>query len=276
MADIVSGQDVDLITGQTGVDGGAGSTTAKTVRVSLASDSGMGVPATGTTQLGKAEGGPHTAGNTGILPLSVAKDVASMAAFTGVIAGDYVPFGADTEGSAINIGNRRHDDVDSGGPVKVGARAIAHGTNPTAVAAADRTDLYANRAGVLFTIGGHPNVVCSEFNFTTAQTNAALITVGSGVKIVVTKISVMNGATTTVNVGVRIGFAAATLTAVSGSGVTGIVLSHTALSPGSGIVEGTGAGMIGVGADGEDLRITCDAATSGGFRVLVSYYTIES
>ena len=34
-------------------------------------------------------------------------------------------------------GTKDHDAVDDGSPVKIGGRAIAHGTNPTAVAAAD-------------------------------------------------------------------------------------------------------------------------------------------
>jgi hypothetical protein len=32
---------------------------------------------------------------------------------------------------------------------------------------------------------------------------------------------------------------------------------------------------LGIGADGEDLRITCAAPTGGSIRVLVSYYTVE-
>jgi len=59
-------------------------------------------------------------------------------------------------------GDVAHDGVDSGNPVKTGAVAIAHGTNPTAVAAADRTNLYANRAGIPFVMGGHPNIITLE------------------------------------------------------------------------------------------------------------------
>ncbi len=61
--------------------------------------------------------------------------------------------------SSVVGGDVAHDGVDSGNPVLQGRRAIAHGSNPTAVAAADRTVLYANRAGVPFMIGGHPNVI---------------------------------------------------------------------------------------------------------------------
>ena len=59
-------------------------------------------------------------------------------------------------------GDVAHDGVDSGNPVKTGAVAVAHGTNPTAVAAADRTNLYANRAGIPFVMGGHPNIITLE------------------------------------------------------------------------------------------------------------------
>jgi hypothetical protein len=37
-----------------------------------------------------------------------------------------------------------------------------------------------------------------------------------------------------------------------------------------------GAGIIGIGADGEDLRITCDDPAGGSLFVTFSYYTIES
>jgi hypothetical protein len=173
-------------------------------------------------------------------------------------------------------GNVAHDAVDSGNPVKTGAKAISHGSNPTAVAAADRTDLYANRHGVPFSIGGHPNTITTEFHFTTAQTDQALVTVGAGSIIVVTKCSATLSNATTVTVGVRVGLAAATLPAASSAGVTGMVLTHPGLAAGSGIVEGNGSGIIGRGADGEDLRLTSDVPTSGSLRVLVTYYTIES
>jgi hypothetical protein len=169
-------------------------------------------------------------------------------------------------------GDVAHDAADSGNPIKVGAKAVAHGANPTAVAAADRTDLSANRAGVLFTIGGHPNVITSEvLSSAAAQTDAALITVSAGTKIVLTSIEVSLDEATTVGVGFRIGFAAATTPTT-----TGVVLSHAGMVPGGWLVRGDGSGILGIGADGEDLRITSDAATNGALRVVVSYFTIES
>jgi hypothetical protein len=171
----------------------------------------------------------------------------------------------------IVVGNAAHDAVDAGSPVKLGHRAIAHGTNPTAVAAADRSDWYANRHGVPFMIGGHPNVLTLRANYTAAQTNAAIITVAASNKIVVTRCSVMADNANTVDVQVRIGFATATTPTT-----TGVVLSHPGIAAGSGVVEGDGSGILGVGADNEDLRITSEVPTTGSIDVVVSYYTIES
>lgn len=174
--------------------------------------------------------------------------------------------------SVVGIGgNVAHSAADSGNPIKVGYKAIAHGTNPTAVDAAERTDAYANRAGIPFSIGGHPNIVTLEAAYTAAQTDTAIITVGAGVKIVVTAIEVTLDEATTVGVGYRIGFGTANTPTT-----TGVVSSHPGLVAGSGVVKGSGAGIIGIGADGEDLRITSEVPTTGSLRVVVTYYTIES
>jgi hypothetical protein len=230
------------------------------------------VPGTGATNLGKAEDAVHASGDTGIAALAVRRDTAAHGVSTD---GDYATLNVDSSGrlwvNPTSSGDVAHDGVDSGNPVKVGARAIAHSTNPTAVAAADRTDLLANRAGVLFVMGGHPNVVTLEAEYTAAQTNTAIITVSAGTKIVVTQIQAMVDNATTVDVGVRVGFAAATTPTT-----TGVVLTHPGIAPGSGVSRGDGSGILGIGADGEDLRITSEVPTTGALRILVSYYTIES
>lgn len=168
-------------------------------------------------------------------------------------------------------GDVAHDAVDSGNPVKTGAVAIAHGTNPTAVAAGDRTNLYANRAGVPFVIGGHPNIITLRANSAAAQTDIALVTVGAGEKIVVTAVSALIANSTTVDTSVRIGFGAATTPTT-----TGVVLTHPGIAPGSGYNRGDGSGILGIGADGEDLRITNSVPTTGSIDALVSYYTVPS
>ncbi len=164
-------------------------------------------------------------------------------------------------------GNVAHDAADSGNPVKIGAKAISYGANPTAVAAADRTDLYANIAGIPFVLGGHPNVLPLLANFTSAQTNTALISVSAGTKIVVLSCTVAADHANTVDVQVRIGFATATTPTT-----TGVYLSHPGIAPGGGIRE---AGMV-AGADDEDLRITCEVPTGGSIDVVMKYFTIAS
>ena len=170
-------------------------------------------------------------------------------------------------------GELAHDTADTTTnlPVKIGMRAIAHGTKPTAVAANDMTVLYANREGVPFVIGGGPNILNVRAQYTTAQTDVALVTVSSGTKIIVTKASATVSNATTVNVAVRIGLGATTTPTASL-----VALSHPGLAPGGGLVEGSGAGIIVIGGDGDDLRVTCGAATTGAIDVNVSYYTTSS
>jgi hypothetical protein len=173
--------------------------------------------------------------------------------------------------TTLTGGGVAHDGVDSANPHKIGLKAIAHSTNPTAVAAADVTDWYANRAGIPFVIGGHPNIVSLEVAYTTAQTNAAIVTVGSGVKIVVTEIRATCDNANTVDTGVRVGLGATTTPTT-----TGVVLTHPGIAPGSGDSRGDGSGILAIGADNDDLRITSEVPTGGSLRILVSYYTIES
>ncbi|HUU45666.1 MAG TPA: hypothetical protein VM118_08020 [Acidobacteriota bacterium] len=167
-----------------------------------------------------------------------------------------------------------HDAVDSGSPLKLGMRAIAHGTNPTEVASADRSHLYCNVAGVPFMIGGHPNVQTIRANYTAAQTDTAIVSTTE--KIVVTRVSVMVANEGTVDVDVVIGFGA-----VNTPTTTGVILAHPGIAVGSGVVEGTGSGMLGVGAAGEDVRITCSNPTTGSpavgsIDVLLSYYEVAA
>ncbi len=168
-------------------------------------------------------------------------------------------------------GTQPHDGVDQDNPVKLGHKAIAHGSNPTAVAAADRSDWYANRHGIPFMMGGHMNSITRRDNFTTAQTNNALVTVGSGTKIVVTRQKVTADNANSVDVQVRVGFGATTTpTAV------GVVGSHPGIPPGGGYTEGNGGGILGIGADDEDLRITSEVPTGGSIDVVTTYFLIES
>lgn len=151
------------------------------------------------------------------------------------------------------------------------AQAVAHGANPTAVAAGQYSVHYANRAGIPFMIGGHPNVQTVRANYAAAQTDTALATVATGLKIVCTRLTVTASKANTVNVAVVAGFGA-----VNTPTTTGVLLAHPGIDPGGGVNIGGGSGILGVGADGEDLRVTCSVPTGGSIDVAASFYSIES
>jgi hypothetical protein len=179
--------------------------------------------------------------------------------------------------SGVDIfGNVLHDGVDSGAPVKVGSRAVAHGSNPAAVAAADRVDQLANRAGIPFVQPGHPNIITKSTRVTAAQTNLDLLgAISAGTKYVIVGFSIGVSKATTVNVGVKLGFGATTVPA-DGTAVAGVLFDHDGLEPGSGAVQGNGGGILAIGGDGEELRMTSDVPTTGALTVTIQYYTIES
>ncbi len=185
-----------------------------------------------------------------------------------------------TDGSyaARVAGTKDHDAVDDGSPVKMGGRAIAHGTNPTAVAAADRTDWLFSRAGIPFIIGGHPNVITRSHlvaDSDGAQTDAALVTVSAGAKIVVTRMTVICDNTNTGDCRVAVGFGAANVPTNILAGVDGLLVDGS-FDGGAGVTIGDGSGIIAVGGDGVDLRLTCSDPVGGNIRISYSYYTIES
>lgn len=204
----------------------------------------------------------------------------SSGAPTAVSADDANVIWCGLNGELKIAGTIDHDNVDSGSPVGVGYRAIAHGANPTAVAAADRTVGYANRAGIPFMIGGHPNIITETVQVTDAdgaQTGTAIATVSAGTKIVVTRASVKCSNANTVDTDFRLLFDTdGTPTAASESGVVGEIAAFDDIPPGGGAVEGSGSGILGVGADDEDLRYVLTDPTTGSCNISVSYYTIES
>lgn len=177
-------------------------------------------------------------------------------------------------------GNLAHDAVDSGNPIKIGAKAIAHGTNPTAVAANDRTDLFANRHGIPYFLGGHPNLKNASYYTTTSATNDNILpTIGTGTKYVITGISVITNGANTVNPSCTIGFGTASVPSIGASGgdaVDKIIVSHGGIPAGSGVLLGFNGSIVAIGGDDEELRITCTVPTGGDLRVAVQYFTIES
>lgn len=163
--------------------------------------------------------------------------------------------------------------VGSSRVIPSGLQAVAHGSNPDAADALDAVVAIANRHRVQFVIGGHPNVLTLKHTtITTAVTDTAIVTVSSGSKIVVTRLTITLDNASTVFPTVLIGFAATNTPTT-----TGVLYAHGGFPAGGGQSVGDGSGMVGIGADGEDLRITTTGnATGNGLQVTVSYYTIES
>lgn len=226
-------------------------------------------------KLAKAEDAASASGDEGIGTLAIQKATPADTAADG----DYSFLQMSAGGVWVNSrGDVAHDGVDAGNPVKVGHVAIAHGANPTAVAAADRTNGYANRAGIPFVIGGHPNVIARAHivaDSDGAQTDAALVTVSAGTKIVVTRLTVVCDNANTGDCRVAIGFGTANVPSNALAGVNGLLVDGS-FDGGAGVTIGDGSGIIGVGADNEDLRLTCSDPVAGNIRISYSYYTIES
>ena len=167
-------------------------------------------------------------------------------------------------------GNVAADTADAGNPIKIGGRAVEFGDDPNSYEDGDRADSIFNRDGVMFVLGGHPNMIARRDNYTGAQTDTAIVTVGASDSIVVTGLSVLAHNANSVDVTVRIGFGTTT-TPVN----TSVVLAHPGIAPGSGVVEGTGTAVLGFGSGGQDLRITSTVPTGGSIDVLVKYFIIS-
>lgn len=114
-----------------------------------------------------------------------------------------------------------------------------------------------------------------EWEFDSAQTDLALITVDSTHRAVITYGQATVANSTSVDVGLRVGFATATLPAVtndSGSGAAGIFMSHAGIAHGGGMVIANGGAPIAAGAADEDVRVTVTIATGGFVRLVLTYW----
>jgi hypothetical protein len=158
-----------------------------------------------------------------------------------------------------------------------GGVAVAHGTNPTALTAARAGAWLMNRHHIPFVIGGHPNVVTYGMSITTAVTNAIIgPTIGAGLKFVATGLTVTTDNANTVFPSVVIGFGTASAPAFAGTpGTAKILGGHPGVPAGGGFTRGDGSGMIGVGADDEEVRITT-VGTVTNMYVMLTGYTVES
>lgn len=117
--------------------------------------------------------------------------------------------------------------------------------------------------------------ITKEWEFDTAQTDLALVTNSSTQRAVITYGQVTCSNANTVDVPIRIGFATATLPAVtndSGTGASGIFMSHPGIAKGGGMIAANGGAPIAAGAADEDVRVTVGAATGGFVRVVLTYW----
>jgi len=136
--------------------------------------------------------------------------------------------------------------------------------------------------GAAYVVGGHPDVITRSVyiaDATGAQTDADIIgAIGTSTRVVVTAIAVtVDSATTaTGGVAVKLGFGASSIPADASGGAAGVLLDHKGIAAGSGIVIGNGGGILGIGAAGEELRLTCEDPTGGGLSVTFTYYTITA
>ena len=194
--------------------------------------------------------------------VSTVTTVSTLSAITGLTM---------SNAAAQTTGDEAHDAVDAGNPVKVGGKSLAIGSNPTAVAAADRTDWYFNRHGIPYVLPGHMATTTISASYTSTQTDAAVITIGTPGKIVILGIAVMADGAGTGPLDVQVGFGAATITS------TRAIIDHPGIVKGSGVSLGFAGGVVAMGGDNEDLRITAAGFGSGDeLTITVSYFTIES
>lgn len=180
-------------------------------------------------------------------------------------------------------GNVAHDGVDAGGPVKIGGRAVAFGTNPTGVAVGDRTDLLCTRSGQCFEIGGHPNATTRSVRVIGtdgAQTDQVVVGTSNGAKIVVTRLTVCASPTVS-TAPLTVGFGGSAAPTPTLAGTTGVVWDGDAAGAIAGFCStvGDGSAVIAVGTDGQDLRytITDPGANAVDFvTITATYFTVES
>ena len=148
----------------------------------------------------------------------------------------------------------------------------------------DNSDIIRNHGlpALSYSICGDPNVITRTAYIsaaTGAQTDATIVgTISTGTRLIVTAIAVtVDSATTAVGgVAVKLGFGTSTIPADAAAGANGIILDHKGIAAGSGVVIGTGGGILAIGADGEELRLTCETPTGGGISITVTYFTVVS
>ena len=118
-------------------------------------------------------------------------------------------------------------------------------------------------------------VITKSWVFTTAQTDLSLETVGGTNQLGIVYAAVTCANSNTGDVSVRIGFAATTLPAVSGTGAAGMFFEHGGVAPGGGAVASNGGSLIAVGDYGIPPRLTCSDPDGGSLRLVMSWRVLD-
>jgi hypothetical protein len=201
---------------------------------------------------------------------------------TGAIGGDATN-GLDVDVTRLPTDVAIADDgaftVGTSKVIGAGLQAVSHGATPDVADALDAVIGLTNRHRIPFVLGGHPNLQSSEYFTSGAQNDDPVLPViSAGTIYVITGITVTCSAANATQPSVRIGFGGTTVPTQGTTGADGVakvLLSHPGIPAGSGIVKGHAGGIVGIGGDGEDLRITCTTPTTS-LIVQVDWFTITS
>lgn len=252
------------------------------------------VPGVGATNLGKAEDAVHASGDVGVVALAVRRDTAAVGSGAD---GDYSTINVDASGRVhtavggdaltalqlIDDAVFADDAAFTAGTSKANAvagLAVACSADPDAADAADAAVPILTRHRQQWVVGGHPNMKSATYLWTAATTDDNVMpAISAGTKYAITRITITLDEAATVGVACRLGFGTANvpaLPAANGDAVDDILFYHPGMVPGSVHTVGDGAGILGVGGDGAELRITSEATTGGTGVVTVSYFTLPS
>jgi hypothetical protein len=121
-------------------------------------------------------------------------------------------------------------------------------------------------------------ITTKRWVFTTAKTNFLMEDVDATHAMVVYFVIATCAKSNTGNVAADIGLATATLPTIvndNATGGLGIAFTHGGIASGGGAVANLGGAPLVIGAAGEDLRVTCSAATGGDVRFTVGYQMLN-
>lgn len=105
------------------------------------------------------------------------------------------------------VGTVAHDAVDSGAPVKVGAKAVSTLTTATLVSAADRTDNISDTDGSLIVRPQNPltDIVVGNNSNTDGTSTSLIAAQGSGIRTYLTSVTITNTSTASTYVEIKDG-----------------------------------------------------------------------